>query len=222
MPITQEQLEELRAEHFAEDLPIEARMTAWTESQARHYFEHAEEPPDDSQPWAPMPEASRPPPPAPTPPVALKPNAVSGVELTIPTDPDPLLLPEPIPLRGNRLAARDAEAEATIQWMCQKAALRQDMFLVADAPGGRARALAFEFCRRARRACRYLALTRDTTESDLKQRREIVGGALQFVDQPPIAAARHGDVLILEGVEQVQLAENRLDPMRPMRRNEAR
>ena len=91
-----------------------------------------------------------------------------------------------------------------IAWMAQKAALRQDMFLVADMPGGRARALAFEFCRRARRTCRYLALTRDTSEADLKQRREIANGALRFVDQPPIAAARAGDILILEGVENVE------------------
>ena len=202
MPLTFQELDEIRAAHYADDLPIDMeRMAAWTESQANQFFETAEEPSEEQ--LSPVLTTVSFTSPADAAPV-FSANQVSGIPLHIPDNPDPLLLPQPPPLRGNFLAARDAEAEAAIHWMCQKAALRQDMFLVADAPGGRARALAFEFCRRARRPCRYLALTRDTTESDLKQRREITGGALRFVDQPPIAAARHGDVLILEGVEQVR------------------
>ena len=47
-------------------------------------------------------------------------------------------------------------------------------------------------------------LSRDTTESDLKQRREIVGGSLEWVDQPPVRAAREGRVLILDGLEKAE------------------
>ena len=39
MGLTQEQLEELREECFAEDLAIEEKMFAWTEDEARDYFD---------------------------------------------------------------------------------------------------------------------------------------------------------------------------------------
>ena len=45
----------------------------------------------------------------------------------------------------------------------------------------------------------YLAITRDTTESDLKQRRDIIGDTVVYVDQPPVRAAIHGRVLVLDG-----------------------
>lgn len=45
----------------------------------------------------------------------------------------------------------------------------------------------------------YLALTRDTTEADIKQRREIVRGESVYVDQGAVRAAIHGRVLVLDG-----------------------
>jgi hypothetical protein len=43
------------------------------------------------------------------------------------------------------------------------------------------------------------------TESDLKQRREIVeGGSTTYTDQAPVRAAVHGRVLILDGLERVE------------------
>ena len=47
----------------------------------------------------------------------------------------------------------------------------------------------------------YVALTRDTTDCDLKQRREIdEGGAVVWHDLPAVRAAIEGRVLIIEGV----------------------
>jgi MoxR-like ATPase len=55
------------------------------------------------------------------------------------------------------------------------------------------------------REMEYIALTQDTTESDLKQRREIItGGSAKFFDQAPVQAAIHGRVLIVEGLEKVE------------------
>lgn len=49
------------------------------------------------------------------------------------------------------------------------------------------------------------SLTRDTTEADLKQRREIRGGgSIVHVDQPAVKAAIHGRILVLEGLEKVE------------------
>lgn len=65
----------------------------------------------------------------------------------------------------------------------------------------------------------YVALSRDTTESDLKQRREIRSGTAYYVDQCAVRAAVDGRVLVLEGIEKAErnvlpvlnnLLENRL------------
>ena len=50
----------------------------------------------------------------------------------------------------------------------------------------------------------YVAVTRDTTEADLKQRREIVGANVVYVDQPPVQAAVHGRLLVIEGIEKAE------------------
>ena len=43
----------------------------------------------------------------------------------------------------------------------------------------------------------YVALSRDTTESDLKQRREIVSGTAHYMDQAAVKAAMEGKQSIL-------------------------
>lgn len=55
-------------------------------------------------------------------------------------------------------------------------------------------------CAVTRREAEYVALSADTTEGDLKQRREIINGTVQHLDQPPVIAATQGRILILEGV----------------------
>ena len=92
---------------------------------------------------------------------------------------------------------------AALRWMMQKLALKHDMFLIGD-PGPRPRALALQFCELLGRECEFVALTRDTSESDLKQRREIRDGALVWANQPPVLAALHGRVLVLQGVERAE------------------
>ena len=50
----------------------------------------------------------------------------------------------------------------------------------------------------------YVVLSPDTTESDLKQRREIRSRSAVFVDAPPLEAALEGRLLILDGLEKVE------------------
>ena len=50
----------------------------------------------------------------------------------------------------------------------------------------------------------YVALSRDTTESDLKQRREIINGTAHYIDQSAVRAASEGRILILEGIEKAE------------------
>jgi MoxR-like ATPase len=113
--------------------------------------------------------------------------------------------PELIPkgFDEDRLLA-SAWAEEALEWMAQKDALGQDLFLLGS-HGPMRRWLALVYCARANREVEYLALTQDTTESDLKQRRELVpGGSAEYFDQGTLQAALHGRVLIVEGLEKAE------------------
>lgn len=69
-----------------------------------------------------------------------------------------------------------------LKWMMEKDILGQDMFLLGP-PGSRKRILAMQYLEITNREYEYVALSRDTTESDLKQRREIIQGSAEYFDQ---------------------------------------
>ena len=47
-------------------------------------------------------------------------------------------------------------------------------------------------------------MSRDTTESDLKQRREIIDGTAHYIDQSAVRAASQGRILVIEGIEKAE------------------
>ncbi|CAK4732189.1 unnamed protein product [Aphanomyces euteiches] len=81
---------------------------------------------------------------------------------------------------------------------------KMDSRIFHSPPGPARRRLALQFCEIMNREVEYIALSQDTTESDLKQRREILGGAAVFADQAPVRAAVHGRILILDGLEKAE------------------
>lgn len=96
-----------------------------------------------------------------------------------------------------------------LKWMIQKGNLNQDMCLMG-LPGPMRRQLvdgfnqAFLYCQLAQREVEFVALSRDVTDSDLKQRREITNRCAVFTDQPAVRAAINGRVLILDGIEKAE------------------
>ena len=74
------------------------------------------------------------------------------------------------------------ETMKDLKWMLQKDLLGQDIFLLGR-PGPLRRTLAQQYLELTKREMEYVSLTRDTTESDLKQRREIQSGTAFYVDQ---------------------------------------
>lgn len=66
--------------------------------------------------------------------------------------------------------------------MLQKDNLGQDMFLIGP-PGPEKFRIAHIYAQLVQQEIEYVALSRDTTESDLKQRREIRNGTAFFEDQ---------------------------------------
>eukprot|EP01134_Creolimax_fragrantissima_P006850 CFRG6850T1 len=90
-----------------------------------------------------------------------------------------------------------------LRWMLQKDKLGQDIFLIG-APGSQRRRLVMQFCELTQREVEYVSLSRDTTESDLKQRREIKSSTAYYVDQAAVRAAISGRVLVLDGIEKAE------------------
>ena len=93
-----------------------------------------------------------------------------------------------------------------LRWMAQKDSLGQDMLLLAPpAERRRARHLALAFCELINAEVECVTISADTTESDLKQRRELDGrGGVSWSDGPPVRAALGGRVLLLDGLERAE------------------
>ncbi|XP_029645766.1 von Willebrand factor A domain-containing protein 8 [Octopus sinensis] len=90
-----------------------------------------------------------------------------------------------------------------LRWIMQKDLLEQDVFLIGS-PGPIRRQLAMMYLELTKREVEYVSLSRDTSESDLKQRREILAGNAFYVDQCAVNAAVKGRVLVLEGIEKAE------------------
>jgi len=127
-----------------------------------------------------------------------------GVTVPVPSRAEAVLVP---PTRNEHaldasFVTHSHEGLLHLQWMLRKESLGQDMLLIGP-PGSLRRELALQFCHLIQRPVEYVAITRDTTESDLKQRREILGNNSIFVDQAAVRAAIHGRVLLLDGYARV-------------------
>eukprot|EP00759_Apiculatamorpha_spiralis_P049025 PhF_6_TR44166/c0_g1_i1/m.67642 len=90
-----------------------------------------------------------------------------------------------------------------LRWMIQKDELGQDMFLLGP-PGPLRRRLVQWYSEVTNREVEWINLTRDASDADLQQRRELHYGNLVFVDQPPVRAAKHGRLLVIEGVDKAE------------------
>ena len=86
--------------------------------------------------------------------------------------------------------------------MMQKDLLGQDIFLIGR-PSPLRRKLALQYLELTQRELEFVSLSRDTTESDLKQRREISAATAFYIDQSAVRAASQGRILVLEGIEKV-------------------
>lgn len=74
------------------------------------------------------------------------------------------------------------ETMSHLRWMLQKDILGQDMFLIGK-PGPLRRRLALAYLELTNKSFEFVSLSQDTTEADLKQRREIIGGTAKYINQ---------------------------------------
>ena len=129
---------------------------------------------------------------------------IGGVRITCEHPiPQPERIPFKVPYPGTVCDYDSSELRSHLRWMMQKELLHQDMFLIGP-PGPYRRWIAFMFCEFIRRPASYISLTRDTSESDLKQRREIKNSSAVYEDLLVVEAATKGHVLIIEGIEKCE------------------
>uniref|UniRef100_A0A3Q3VYX4 von Willebrand factor A domain-containing protein 8 n=1 Tax=Mola mola TaxID=94237 RepID=A0A3Q3VYX4_MOLML len=110
--------------------------------------------------------------------------------------------PELVPIKHISDSLPQTVAEH-LRWIMQKDLLGQDVFLIGP-PGPLRRSIAMQYLELTKREVEYVALSRDTTETDLKQRREIYSGTALYIDQCAVRAATQGRVLVLEGLEKAE------------------
>ncbi|KAE9414500.1 hypothetical protein Angca_006026, partial [Angiostrongylus cantonensis] len=94
-----------------------------------------------------------------------------------------------------------------LKWLLQKAILGQDVFLIG-VPGALRSEIVLRYLELCNREYEYLVVTRDTTEADIKQRREIRSGNAFYTDlvyvKCAVRAALNGRVLVIDGVEKAE------------------
>ncbi|KAI1716295.1 AAA domain (dynein-related subfamily) domain-containing protein [Ditylenchus destructor] len=110
--------------------------------------------------------------------------------------------PEFVPV-GFADANPPARIVETIKWILQKANLNQDIFLLGS-PGFLRSHVVLQTLELCNREYEYLTITRDTTEADIKQRREIRSGNVFYSDLCAVNAALNGRVLVIDGVEKAE------------------
>ncbi|KAI9020492.1 AAA domain-containing protein [Hyaloraphidium curvatum] len=111
--------------------------------------------------------------------------------------------PESVPEYTEPLYEESQEVLRHLRWIMQKDRLGQDVFLLGP-PGPMRRALAMRYAQLTNREIEYVPLSKDVTDGDLKQRREIAGGSAFYVDQACVRAATEGRILILDGIEKAE------------------
>ncbi|KAG1945294.1 von Willebrand factor A domain-containing protein 8 [Pimephales promelas] len=110
--------------------------------------------------------------------------------------------PELVPV-NHMIEALPQMITQHLRWIMQKDLLGQDVFLIGP-PGPLRRSIAMQYLELTKREVEYVALSRDTTETDLKQRREIRSGTAFYIDQCAVRAATEGRILVLEGLEKAE------------------
>ncbi|CAG8469528.1 17842_t:CDS:10 [Acaulospora morrowiae] len=113
------------------------------------------------------------------------------------------LCPELVPDCSEPFYEDSQEILNHLRWIMQKEKLGQDMFLVGP-PGHLRRRLVLKYAQLTNREIEYVPLSKDCTDSDLKQRREIYQGTAFYLDQSCVRAAIEGRMLILDGIEKAE------------------
>jgi hypothetical protein len=89
-----------------------------------------------------------------------------------------------------------------VRFLAQKDGLGQHAMLMGSSHMGRL--IVMRYAEMVGREVEVVTITGDTSESGLKQRREIVNGKTLFVDEAVVRCAVHGRYLVMDGVHRAE------------------
>uniref|UniRef100_A0A0M3ITM1 AAA_5 domain-containing protein n=1 Tax=Ascaris lumbricoides TaxID=6252 RepID=A0A0M3ITM1_ASCLU len=107
---------------------------------------------------------------------ALKYVKIGNVRASIRKPKSPHLVPV-----GFGVNEANSSVLSHLKWLLQKDSLKQDVFLIG-VPGALRSHIVLQYLELCGREFEYLSITRDTTEADIKQRREIRNGTAFYTD----------------------------------------
>ena len=93
-----------------------------------------------------------------------------------------------------------------LRWMLQKDLILKQDFLLLGLPNlaRERRHLLLLYASLLGREVEYISLSKDTTEADLKQRKEVTNNGTVYTNQAPVRAAINGRLLVLDGLEKAE------------------
>lgn len=93
-----------------------------------------------------------------------------------------------------------------LRWMMQKDMILEQDFLLLGTPNlaRERRHLILLYANLLGREIEWVSISRDTSEADLKQRKEVTNNGTRYVNQAPVRAALNGRLLILDGLEKAE------------------
>ncbi|KAK1746248.1 vWA domain-containing protein [Skeletonema marinoi] len=93
-----------------------------------------------------------------------------------------------------------------LRWMLQKDLVLQQDFLLLGLPNlaRERRQLILLYASLLGREIEYVSLSKDTSEADLKQRKEVTNNGTIYTNQAPVRAAINGRLLVLDGLEKAE------------------
>ena len=129
---------------------------------------------------------------------------IGDVSLPIYEEINPERIPCGLPAAAFKFfPLKSRETLGYLRWIAQKELLGQDVCIIGD-PGPAKRWIAMIYAQVARREVQLLSLSRDTTEADIKQRKEVQNGTLLYVNQAAVTAALEGQILVIDGLERAE------------------
>jgi MoxR-like ATPase len=93
-----------------------------------------------------------------------------------------------------------------LRWMLQKDLILKQDFLLLGLPNlaRERRHLLLLYASLLGREIEYVSLSKDTSEADLKQRKEVTNNGTIYTNQAPVRAAINGRLLVLDGLEKAE------------------
>ncbi|RCI05809.1 von Willebrand factor A domain-containing protein 8, partial [Rhizopus stolonifer] len=131
--------------------------------------------------------------------IGIRSVRIGDVEMEIYSPKNPELVPE---VQGPFYEGSQ-DILRHLRWIMQKDKLGQDIFLLGP-PGPLRRNIVMKYAEMTQREIEYVALSKDVTDADLKQRRELQNSTSFYVDQAAVRAAIHGRILVLDGIEKAE------------------